>query len=369
MEDGVVFENVDVSTSEGQVNLADELSTENNVIPESAEIEQSKSATSTASKRAHSDGSGSGSGLSPLCKRTFSLDGKDISFENDPWYVGWLFSALDAMKTEFRYVTDMIAGHEAFKVQTNERITTLEREKDEIAQRVSVLEAEKADDRREIHALKSALEERKKESDDITLRLQSFRSEWSQRSEEDAYHLTQIYRDLDRQEQYSSRECLVIHGLPEKKTPDERRAENTDALCIEEIGSRLNVALSPDDINRSHRLGVYRFGSNNTKPRPIILKLVSHNKKNEIYRKKKLLKNSGIIITERLTSRRARFLRFAQEKCGKKNVWTSDGELICKFNPGQSRGDNMTDKFYSIENSIVRYFDVNVNGPDPGWPR
>ena len=158
----MVFENVDVSTSEGQVNLADELSTGNNVIAESNETEQSKSATCTSLKRALSDGSGSGSGLSPLCKRTFSLDGKDISFENDPWYVGWLFSALDAMKTEFRYVSDMIAGHEAFKVQTNDRITTLEREKEEITQRVSVLEAEKEDDRREIHALKSALEERKK---------------------------------------------------------------------------------------------------------------------------------------------------------------------------------------------------------------
>ena len=145
--------------------------------------------------------------------------------------------------------------------------------------------------------------------------------------------------------------------------------EDTDALCIEEVGTWLNVALSPNDIDRSHRLGNYRFGTNHTKPRTVILKLVSHNKKNEIYRKKKLLKNSGIIITERLTSRRARFLRFAQEKCGKKNVWTSDGEIICKFNPGQERGDNMTDKFYSIETSIVRYFNTDVNVPDPGWPR
>ena len=94
--------------------------------------------STTAVKRGHSEGSPSG--ISPICKRSFSLDGKEVSFENDPWYVGWLFSSLDSMRKEFSYVSDMIAGHEAYKVETNNRISMLEAEKAEINSRVVALE-------------------------------------------------------------------------------------------------------------------------------------------------------------------------------------------------------------------------------------
>ena len=70
-------------------------------------------------------------------------------------------------------------------------------------------------------------------------------------------------------------------------------------------------------------------------------------------------------MTERVTPRRSIFIRLAKEKCGKYNVWTSDGEIFCKLNEGPQGIQNMTDKFYMMETSIFRYY--NDNGPDPGW--
>ena len=99
---------------------------------------------SSAGKRSRED---SPSGLSPICKRTFSLDGKEVSFEHDPWYVGWLFQSLDSMRSEFQFTADMLSSIESFKVETNSRIATLE--------------AEKADDKRVIEELKSELLETK----------------------------------------------------------------------------------------------------------------------------------------------------------------------------------------------------------------
>ena len=116
------------------------------------------------------------------------------------------------------------------------------------------------------------------------------------------------FKSHDELEQYSSRECLILHGVPEKKSPEERRNEDTDAIIIEEIGARLFiVSIKPEVIDRTHRLGMYRAGQR--KGRPIIVKFSRHNVKHAVYKRKKLLKNSGYLIRERLKRRRARFLR------------------------------------------------------------
>ena len=51
-------------------------------------------------------------------------------------------------------------------------------------------------------------------------------------------------RSLDRHEQYSRRNCLLIHGVKENEK------EDTDEVVIEFFEKEME-----DDINRSHRLG------------------------------------------------------------------------------------------------------------------
>ena len=83
---------------------------------------------------------------------------------------------------------------------------------------------------------------------------------------------------LDRQEQYSRRNCLLIHGLPESKN------ENTDELVIDTIKEKMGEEIERNEIDRSHRLGAPK---NNGKSRPIIIKFVRYNIRCRIFKNKK----------------------------------------------------------------------------------
>ena len=49
---------------------------------------------------------------------------------------------------------------------------------------------------------------------------------------------------LNRQEQYSRRNCLLIHGV------DEVQGEDTDELSIRVIEEHMNKKIKPEDIDR-----------------------------------------------------------------------------------------------------------------------
>ena len=86
---------------------------------------------------------------------------------------------------------------------------------------------------------------------------------------------------LDRQEQYSRRNCLLIHGLPESKN------ENTDELLIDTIKEKMGEEIKKDEIDRSHRL---RTTKNNGKNRPIIITFARYNTRYRIFKNKKKLR-------------------------------------------------------------------------------
>ena len=67
---------------------------------------------------------------------------------------------------------------------------------------------------------------------------------------------------MDRQEQYSRRNCLLIHGIKEEKD------ENTDNVVIKFIQDDLQEEINIEDLDRMHRIGK----ANNGKSRPIIVK-------------------------------------------------------------------------------------------------
>ena len=56
-------------------------------------------------------------------------------------------------------------------------------------------------------------------------------------------------RALDRQEQYSRRNCLLIHGI------DEENQENTDEVVINVLKKEMDEEITHLDIDRLHRLG------------------------------------------------------------------------------------------------------------------
>ena len=80
--------------------------------------------------------------------------------------------------------------------------------------------------------------------------------------------------EIDDLEQYSRRNCLVLHGV------NESNAENTNEIIIKTFSEELGVEIKEDDLDRSHRLGKSKRKDN--KPRPIIVKFARYAVRREI---------------------------------------------------------------------------------------
>ena len=93
----------------------------------------------------------------------------------------------------------------------------------------------------------------------------------------------------DRKEQYSRRNCLLLHGITDNE------AENTDDFVLRTANEKMNIELSSSDLDRTHR--VSQKNGSNRKSRAVIVKFVS-------YITRKQLKSRDISIIENLTAKR-----------------------------------------------------------------
>ena len=79
---------------------------------------------------------------------------------------------------------------------------------------------------------------------------------------------------VDRQEQYSGRNCLLVHGIVVETVAD------TDKKIIKTLQQSTDETIKPEDIDRSHRLGKPK-SSKNAKPCLIIIKFVRYKTPNK----------------------------------------------------------------------------------------
>ena len=89
---------------------------------------------------------------------------------------------------------------------------------------------------------------------------------------------------VDRQEQYSRRNCRLVHGIAETN------GENTDDLVLGAINERLDVDITENKIDRSDRIGRKKDGQ---RTRPIIVKLTRYNPRKNAFASKRKLKGTG----------------------------------------------------------------------------
>ena len=147
---------------------------------------------------------------------------------------------------------------------------------------------------------------------------------------------------LDDLEQYGRRENLEIHGVPLK------RDENTNEI-VKSVVSSLNVRLDDHQISTSHRLASsykkIQRSQATEQPPPIIVRFANRDKRNEIYKKRKLLKlncktelmshnsSPNITIQENLTPLRKSIYKAAKQAKAALNykfAWTSQGKIFLR---------------------------------------
>jgi len=157
--------------------------------------------------------------------------------------------------------------------------------------------------------------------------------------------MEKLERKIEQMEQYSRRNCLLLHGIHE----NDDHQKSTDTITKDFIWDQFGVEIFDNDIDRSHRLPARSYqnasnshtGRKSNKPAPIIIKFQSHNLKNYIYSMKKKLKGSGFVITESLTHERYQCIKDLQKQRFQHKInsyWTRDGRI-----------------FYTVPNSSIVY--------------
>lgn len=136
---------------------------------------------------------------------------------------------------------------------------------------------------------------------------------------------------IDDLEQYSRRNCLLLHGISESNN------ETTDDIAINTIVEKLKVPIKSDDIDRTHRLGKKKQPHDSAtgdelrdrRPRPIIIKFCSYAKRSQVFLAKRALKGTNMLITESLTVKRMNLLKDAIASTSVQSAWSQDGKITC----------------------------------------
>ena len=137
--------------------------------------------------------------------------------------------------------------------------------------------------------------------------------------------------NIETLEQYTRRNSLRIYGIPESAN------ENTDETALKLFKDKLELDLTPMDLDRSHRVtprpreedGQSR--SSGDRPRAVIVKFARYNARMLVYQAKSKLRGSKIFIKEDLTSRRQEVVSACVDKIKEKRVkrvWTQDGRVL-----------------------------------------
>ena len=138
-------------------------------------------------------------------------------------------------------------------------------------------------------------------------------------------NIRKLFFDVNKQEQYSRRNCVRVHGL--KESAD----ENTDSLVCQMAKEKLGFDLQPHHIDRSHRIGKQRNPRESggpAPPRPVIVKLTSYKYRQTLIARRKSLKNTGMGIQEDLTEYNSRLLKEAQQHVKVQAAWSADGRIF-----------------------------------------
>ena len=98
-----------------------------------------------------------------------------------------------------------------------------------------------------------------------------------------------LENQLDHQEQYSCKNCILIHDITETQN------KNTDDISLRTINEHLELELTEKELDRTHRISNPKSG--NKRPRPIIVKFACYNIRRKVFVNKKRLINIGISIT------------------------------------------------------------------------
>lgn len=108
---------------------------------------------------------------------------------------------------------------------------------------------------------------------------------------------------------------ILVHGIQEPDT-------DIYSVVLKFLCEKLKIKMDKSDISFCHRLG--KKSPTKDKPRPVVIQFCKRWTRDMIFNNKRLLKGSGVIITEMLTSENLSLFKKAREMFDKR-AWTFNG--------------------------------------------
>ena len=215
-------------------------------------------------------------------------------------------------------------------------ISNVLRENTKLANEVAELRNVIKQQKGELINFETALAKTQKQQDDMEIQLAAARRKINDQESE----IAELYDLQDALEQYTRKNSLEIHGVPES-------AYTSTEEVVFKLAEALNVDINPNDVEISHKL--HRKGI-----KPIIVKFQSHKVKSRMYRERAKLKHvrvadlypsstaatrvesERIYLNENLTSYRRDILKQANQKRKDgllTSAWSMDGKIFVKTSP------------------------------------
>ena len=213
----------------------------------------------------------------------------------------------------------MIQMVEKFETCLNKLLLTFE---NKLKDRLDMVNAEMHSSNVRIDQLERMLVSAEKTVDD-------YRVEQTARRRE----IASLEQRLEEQEQYTRRDNLVFHGIPE--TEEENTTSKILEVCRQHFPS---IGVTENDISVSHRLP-----TKTDRARPIIVRFARREVRQRILQNKNQLKNTQLMVFEQLTLKRLKLVTTANGLVRERKLagtWTSDGKVIIKLLSGETRTVN-----------------------------
>lgn len=166
-----------------------------------------------------------------------------------------------------------------------------------------------------------------------------------------------VHQLLDDSEMRARAKVLLVHGLVESRDEDISDKLLTmfkDKLHLHNISSQVLVSC-------------HRLGSNiiTGKPRPVLIRFLDHHTRRNVWEAKKMLKGTGLTVTEFLTaSRHAVFLE-ARKSLGVKGCWTNGGKIVVVCPDGSRRKITSISELRSIKNAEKTTVQISESSVEP----
>lgn len=143
-----------------------------------------------------------------------------------------------------------------------------------------------------------------------------------------------IIAKYDKFDSTLKRKSLRIYGLKETKN------ENCSKMTLELVTKKMEIEIENNNIESCYRVGKY----DPNKVRPIFVKFVRLDVKRQIFKNKRKLKGTGIVIREELTKEKLEIVKAALNRIGNEgNVWTDNGNVFGKIGDLVIRIDSKND--------------------------